>query len=183
MVQPGVCTAPPQGGLGRGHENRKRGVIACPEGPVPKERDCRSRQSSWAERKVHAARGLSSGCRALKILGICCVWCAKEMPLGGRAGEAAPEGFKLGAGHQMDPPLGRGGAGDWGQSPSASDSVSPLHNETSESRAGAGGLWGPGGPPRGRGSCRLPCILLCISSIRLFPSCVVYNKQVVYYSK
>lgn len=81
MVQPGVCTAPPQGGLGQGHENPKRGVIACPEGPVPKERDCRSRQSSWAERKVHAARGLSSGCRALKSLGFAvfgvrrrCLW-------------------------------------------------------------------------------------------------------------
>lgn len=95
LVQPGVCPAP-QGGLGQGHEHPKRGVTACPEGPVPKERDCRSRQSSWAERKVHAARGLSSGRRALKILGICCVWCAKEMPLGGRAGEATPEGFKMG---------------------------------------------------------------------------------------
>lgn len=30
------------------------------------------------------------------------------MPLGGRVGEATPAGFKMGAGHQLDPPLGRG---------------------------------------------------------------------------
>lgn len=38
MVQQGVCTAPPWGGLGQGLENLKRGVMACPEGPVLKER-------------------------------------------------------------------------------------------------------------------------------------------------
>ena len=38
LVQQGVCTAPPWGGLGQGLENLKRGVMACPEGPVLKER-------------------------------------------------------------------------------------------------------------------------------------------------
>lgn len=38
LVQQGVHTAPPWGGLGQGLENLKRGVMACPEGPVRKER-------------------------------------------------------------------------------------------------------------------------------------------------
>lgn len=53
-----------------------------------------SGQVAAVQNETNAARGLSSGCSALKILGIYCVSCAKEMPLGGRVGEATPEGFR-----------------------------------------------------------------------------------------
>ena len=97
---------------------------------------------------------------------------AKEMPLGGRVGEATPEGFKMGAGHQLDPPLARG---KLETGVSHHQPVIQCHPYIMNlQRAGLGQ-----GPKR---AWKLtPCRAL--SSIWLFLSRVLYNKQVVYYSK
>ena len=77
---------------------------------------------------------------------------AKEMPLGGKVGEATPEGFKMGSGHQLDPPLARGKLETGVSHHQPVIQCPPLHTEPSQSRAGAG-------PREGVEAHPLPCFV------------------------